>query len=82
MQGPIRNRPAPASFRFHTTFQFSMGPQICASCGGQKRAGSVHTTGVHIFFGDEEKLDLATRPAKLYSTTPALFRLLPIMKQD
>jgi hypothetical protein len=32
--------------------------------------------------GDEEKSGLATRPAKLYSTTPALLRLLREIEAD
>jgi hypothetical protein len=37
--------------------------------------------GVCVFLGDEGKFGLATRPAKLYSTSSALLRLLGILEQ-
>ena len=37
--------------------------------------------GVCVFLGDEGKFGLATRPAKLYSTSSALLRLWDVLEQ-
>jgi len=49
--------------------------------GGGKRAFAIRgrDCGVCVSFGDEGKFGLATRPAKLYSTSSALLRLMGLI---